>query len=166
MRLFEPMEKQDAAIENTLVDLALNLSKRIVASEIKTEPKRVLDMVRFVLAGIPKGTKNIRISMCADDADLIGKLLPAEQREWQLVRDDDLASGGCIVETHTTLIDYSVESRLNSYLKKTSRLPPENLDPLPDYQALSDSPPLEDIEEKAPTRAQAKGHVSDDAGDE
>ncbi len=133
-RLFDPMEKQDLAIENILVDLALNLSKRIVASEIEAEPKHVLKMVKFVISDVPKSAKNVRISMCSSDADIVEKLVPVEQRDWRIVKNDDLSSGGCIVETDSSLIDYSVDSRLKVYLEKISNSPSEPTEPAPDYQ--------------------------------
>jgi flagellar assembly protein FliH len=139
-RLHEPLEKQDNNIENILVDLALNLAQKIVASEIKTEPSIVLDMVRLVLADIPKSAKNTRISFHPDDAKLVTNLIPENQREWSIISDESLSSGGCIVETDSSLIDYSVESRLASFFEKLNLSKDRQLDPVPDYQNLDPEP--------------------------
>lgn len=146
VRLFEPMEKQDRAVENILVDLALNLSKHIVASEIKTDPAIVLSMVQHVLQDLPKSETRTCISMCDDDADALEKLVPSTQRKWDIHRDNTLSSGGCVIETDASFVDFSVESRLTNYLEALEKSSDKNDEPVPDYHALHEDEDVENSE--------------------
>lgn len=151
VRLFEPMEKQDRAVENILVDLALNLSKHIVASEIKTDPMIVLNMVKHVLQDLPKSETRTCISMCDDDADALEKLIPPAQRQWEVHRDNTLSSGGCVVETDASFVDFSVESRLTNYLEALEKSSDKNDEPVPDYHALHEDEDVKNSEALAET---------------
>ena len=133
-RLFEPMQQQDHELENILVDLVLQLSKTIVAAEIKTDPQLILNIVESTLQSLPKGAKHIRVSLSPEDAELVNTLIPENQRDWQVISEAKLDSGGCSIETESSLADFSVADRISGYLEKIAGLEPESiLSPVPDY---------------------------------
>ena len=152
-RLFEPMEKQDQTIENILVDLVVQLTQHIVASEIQSKPSRIVSLVKHVIEDLPKSAKNTRVRLCDSDADLIEKLVPENQREWNILRDSALASGGCIVETDSSLIDYSVESRLRHYLEKVSESSIQVNTPVPNYVESFDESDTSSAHKQSPEQS-------------
>lgn len=136
-RLFDPMQQQDQLLENILVDLALNLAQRVIDAEVSVNPKLILAIVQRVLNSLPKGADNIRVSMNDKDASLVEALVPEAQRDWSIQRDSSLSSGGCVVETASSLSDFSVEERLAIYLEKINLLQTSatELEDVPDYQS-------------------------------
>lgn len=121
-QLFEPMQHQDKAIENRLVTMVMVLSKALLAQEITQDPSKLLVIVERVLAALPVGATNIRVYVNEGDAKLLEAVVPAAHRDWQLMNDNSLASGGCRVETLESLVDYSLETRLAEYLQEVDTL--------------------------------------------
>ncbi len=56
--------------------------------------------------------------MNESDAQLIDKHLPETQRRWLVSVDHAIASGGCRIETLESLVDYTVQHRLESFIEK------------------------------------------------
>lgn len=135
-RLYDPMQQQDQQLENIIVDLVLGLTKRLLSAEISVKPELILNVVQHTLDSLPKGAKNISVTLNDKDADLVDSLVPDTQRDWRVLRDDKLSSGGCVVESETSLVDFSVEERLAFYFDKVGSLKadPSDLPDLPSYQ--------------------------------
>lgn len=142
-RLHEPMLKQDLQLENIMVDAVLRLSKALLLEEISAKPTRLLNVIQHVLTSLPKGANNIRILLNSADAALIESLVPESQRDWAVQVNDSLASGGCNVETESSLIDFSVENRIESYLSSIGGLNGgdiEDMSTVPEYHdVITDS---------------------------
>ncbi|WP_370978919.1 flagellar assembly protein FliH [Agaribacterium sp. ZY112] len=138
-RLFEPMQNREALLENVIVDMALKLASRLVADEIAASPERLLAIVHKVMASVPKSAKEIHLRLNSKDAECIRSLVP-ESKQWQLEIDDNLSSGGLIVNTESSHINFSVEQRLQEYLDKSSQLTNHEhaLNDVPDYHVESD----------------------------
>lgn len=159
-RLFDPMQQQDQQIENILVDVILNLSKRVISSEVSFDPSVLLKTVHQVLGCLPKDAKNVRVFLNDKDADLVEGLVPENQRNWRVQRDNSQASGGCIVESDSSLIDFSVGERIATFLDKldTQGVAAE-LPPLPDYQSSSEVDQNELTEPQGSERGAALGSM-------
>lgn len=121
-QLFIPMQHQDKAIENKLVTMVMALSKALLSQEITQHPTTLLAIVERALAALPVGSTNIRVYVNEDDAKLLESVVPAVHRDWQLIDDNSLASGGCRVETKESLVDYSLETRLAEYIQEVDTL--------------------------------------------
>ena len=145
--LFDPMEQRQTEIQNTLLEISLNLSKHILNAEIKQDPGVLYRMVEQVVEEIPLGAKFVQVYVNADDANLLKNLVKHD--DWQICIDDNLSSGGCRVETDASLIDFSVEHRLEVYLQKARAST---------AAAKSQREPVEDY---AASASQAE-HISDD----
>ncbi len=116
--LSRPLEELDAEVENELVTLAIAIARQLVRRELKTAPGEVLAVVRNALSALPAAARKVRLRLNPEDAELVREAMSVNEAEqgWQIIEDPVLTRGGCKVETETSQIDATVESRLNAVI--------------------------------------------------
>ncbi len=114
--LLIPMQEQEEALENIIVDMAINFTKELLQQEITQQPTLLLRVVKNALSALPAGSKNITVYVNETDSQLIDAHLPQAQRDWSIQVDNSVTTGGCRVETHESLVDYTCEHRLQTFL--------------------------------------------------
>lgn len=110
----EPLKHMDSKVESELVNLAVAIAKQIVRRELKTDPGQVVAVVREALSIIPTSSQSVRVYLNPDDSQLVRQIIPpnAGERTWEVIDDPVLSRGSCRVETETTVVDASFESRI------------------------------------------------------
>ncbi len=116
-QLFIPMQDQEETLENIVVDMAMHFAQEIIAQEVRSSPQALLGIVNRALAALPAGSKNVSVYLNQADSELVDKYIPVAHREWRVHLDETVVSGGCRVQTHESLVDYTCEYRLAEYLK-------------------------------------------------
>ena len=116
--LARPFEDLDEAVEEQLVRLAMVVARKIVRREMRTDPSHVIGVVRDALGVLPVAARDVRVHLHPDDAELVRRhLKPAEgERAWAVVENPVLTRGGCRIETETSRVDASIETRLATLL--------------------------------------------------
>jgi type III secretion protein L len=99
-----------------ILPLALKAAKKIVARELEIHPETIVDIVKQALM---PATQNHRITIWVNKADK--EILEAEkpkikqileQVEALSIRErDDIAPGGCIIETENGIINAAIENQ-------------------------------------------------------
>ncbi|WP_188151668.1 flagellar assembly protein FliH [Teredinibacter waterburyi] len=148
-QLFEPMQAQQESIENIVVEMALSLAKKIIASELKQSPDALYTIVSSALSALPQGSANIVVYLNSEDAALVADYIPAEDRDWQVKVDATLSHGSCKIETRDSLVEYRVEERLEEYMQRVADKGDVSADALPEVESWreeknSDSTAAED----------------------
>jgi flagellar assembly protein FliH len=115
-----PLESLDAEMERDIVALVTTVAKQVIRREIKAEPEHVIGAVRAALAVLPINDRKIKIYLHPQDTELVKKGLSLDEDDasWRWIDDPTLSRGGCRIETANTLIDASVEARLESVINK------------------------------------------------
>jgi len=115
-----PLENLDEELERDIVALVSTVARQVIRREIKVEPEHVIGAVRAALEALPINDRKIKIYIHPQDIDLVKKGLSMEDEEnsWRWIEDPVLTRGGCRVETANTLIDATVEARLESVVNK------------------------------------------------
>ncbi len=116
--LFQPMHEQDSAIESLMVEMICTLSRHIVRRELITDSGHILQIVREALAALPVGAKNLQVFLNPDDLALVETFAEEQQKDWRFIGDADLLPGGCRLETRESLVDYTVERRMQLLLEQ------------------------------------------------
>lgn len=119
-RLSEPMQVQDEALEQTLLDLIKHFAGKLIQKEIEQNPEILRSLILKVIQALPAGSKNMSIFLHPDDAALMEKYLKEKNQQWPIQMDDSLTPGGCRVETRESIVDYSIEKRWLSMLEHTN----------------------------------------------
>lgn len=109
-----PLDELDEVVERELLNLAMVAAGRIAFREVALAPERVLDAVRAALKILPGFARQVRIRLHAEDAALVrGALSPAESgHTLEIVEDDSLSRGGCVVQAENSEVDARLESRI------------------------------------------------------
>ncbi|MEM7081991.1 MAG: flagellar assembly protein FliH [Pseudomonadota bacterium] len=115
-QLAQPFAALDDCVERQLVQLALVVARHIIRRELKTEPAHVIGAVRDALAALPIASRDVRVRLHPDDAELVRSLLkPADgDLAWTIEEDPVLTRGGCRVESEFSHIDARIESRMST----------------------------------------------------
>ena len=120
LQLAEPLEKVDEAVIEAVSDLAILIARHLVRRELKASPGEVIGVVRETMRHLPIAPRAARIRLHPEDVELVQTAfaIGEDTRSWRLEADPLITRGGCVVETDTSRIDASVESRLAAIASK------------------------------------------------
>jgi flagellar assembly protein FliH len=114
-----------------IVQLVKAVARQLVRRELKADPGEIMAVVREALGALPSATRSAQLKLHPEDAKLVREALAlsegdargggmpgAAERTWRIIDDPTQPRGGCRVETETSLIDASLESRLNAVITR------------------------------------------------
>jgi flagellar assembly protein FliH len=116
--LARPLEELDAQVESELTRLALTVAKHLVRRELRIDPAQVIGIIRHTVSLLPLASRNIKIHLHPDDAQVVREKLaqPLGDQQWQLSEDPLMARGGCRVTTDNSSIDGRFETAVAAAL--------------------------------------------------
>ena len=78
-------------------------------------------MIHEALEFLPVSARNVRIRVNPKDHQLLQQGdIAAEQQDWNLIADGKVSRGGCLVESDTSHIDASLETRVQQIIERLS----------------------------------------------
>jgi flagellar assembly protein FliH len=118
--LDSPLGEFDEAVLQEIVQLVKAVSRQLVRRELKAEPGEIMAVVREALGALPSASRAAQLKLHPEDAKLVREALALSEgdRPWKIVDDPTQTRGGCRVETETSLIDASLETRLNAVISR------------------------------------------------
>ena len=135
--LLDPVAMQDGELENLVLDMAVHLAKHLISKELTEDPSSLFHIVQRAVASLPAGAQNVRIYLHADDVELAHEAFISSGRDWTFYADEQLSRGGCRIESHQSIVDYTVERRLQIMLDEASfqgEIESDELAPVEDYR--------------------------------
>ncbi len=114
--LANPVEQLDDELEQSIATLTLAIARQLVRREIKIEPGEIVAVVREAVRALPISARNPTIYLHPEDMQLVRSALSLgeDDRTWRLEEDLLLTRGDCRVETESSFIDATIESRLSA----------------------------------------------------
>ncbi|MDR3445579.1 MULTISPECIES: flagellar assembly protein FliH [unclassified Dyella] len=106
-----PLRSMDELVELELARLAMTVARQVLAHELRTAPDLVVEAVRQAALALPSATGNLRVRLHPDDLALLRSLDMVESH-WQLLPDNSLQRGDCLLESERSRLDARVETRL------------------------------------------------------
>ena len=112
--LSRPLDHMEERVEQELLTLSVSIARQIVRREIKTEPAQVVGVVKEALSILPSGVQNIEVHLHPEDARLVSDIMLAnvDERKWKVIEDPVMGQGGCRVDTDSSTVDASIDSRI------------------------------------------------------
>lgn len=113
----EDADEFNRALERQVVDLSLAIAEKVVERELRTDPAVVVDVVRAALEDA-RGMTTASVRVNPEDHPLVAPLWerlaprPLPDRA-QLVADERVERGGCLIETQMGVIDAQLSSKLS-----------------------------------------------------
>jgi flagellar assembly protein FliH len=104
-----PLGHQSEELERLVVSMVIELSRSVVQAELSTRPELLHRAVADALACVPPSSETPVLKLNPDDCELLKAT--AEEQGWDLVPDQSLAAGGCIVQAGSCRVDASVKTR-------------------------------------------------------
>lgn len=117
-QLFAPIAEQDQQLERALVQLVSQMSREVIRRELLADSSQLTQVLREALKLLPMGAGNVRIHINPQDFELVKALRERHEENWRILEDEQLQPGGCRVESEHSLIDASIETRLDLALKQ------------------------------------------------
>ncbi|MEJ2592272.1 MAG: flagellar assembly protein FliH [Candidatus Thiodiazotropha sp.] len=113
-----PLRELDNQVERELLSLVIAIVRQLVRREVKSDPNLIIGVVREALSILPVNSRNVRLMVHPEDAELIRDIYALGDTEvgWKLVEDPVVNRGGCKVVTDTSQIDATLDSRLASLI--------------------------------------------------
>jgi len=113
-----PFEDLDEQVIEQTAQLAMAVARQIIRRELHTDPGQVVAVVREALKALPVMARNIRVSLHPDDVVLVRDTLSLhdtdddDAQSWKIIEEPLLNRGGCKISSENSIIDASVETRL------------------------------------------------------
>ncbi|MHB1159406.1 MAG: FliH/SctL family protein [Chloroflexota bacterium] len=110
-------ESMVRSTEQELAILALEIASKVIRREVASDPTIVLSMVESAIEKVGT-TDSVRILANPEDADLVREKWSelrgavAFGANWEVVGDDHVDRGGCIIETKSGMVDSRIEAQL------------------------------------------------------
>ena len=116
--LNSPFEQLDRQVETEIVTLVIAMMRQLLRREVKLDPGQIVGVVREALGILPVSTRDIRVMLHPEDAELVREAytLGEHEQQWQIVEDPVIQRGGCRIHTDTSQIDATLDSRLSSLI--------------------------------------------------
>ena len=118
--LQQPLAAVDKTVEHELTELAVAIARHVIDDELRTKPERILQLVPRAVADLPVGSRDVKVRVNPDDAQLLHEHLPDGDGEatWKLVEDAAIQRGGCKVETPQSSVDATLEKRIEAVVQR------------------------------------------------
>lgn len=128
--LSQPLKEMDQQVEHQLADLAVVLAKFLLKKESSLEAEHIYTLVHDTLEYLPVKTRNVCVRLNPDDIALLNQAeIDIDNQSWSYVADANITAGGCMVESDTSHIDATVETRIQQLVEQLEL-----------HQALEDEP--------------------------
>lgn len=107
------------AIAPDIIELSLEVAKKIIKHEVQTDPQIVIDTVLDILKSIPKNEPKITIKVNPIQSAFVKDNLPSQltllgvESKLNIMPDENITEGSCIVQTNNGVVDASIEAQLD-----------------------------------------------------
>ncbi len=107
------LDSLDFRLADEVLSLALDVAKQVIAGELAARPERILDVVRLALRQMAESTREARLLLNPEDAQLVRPILneQLDKSRLRIVEDARIVRGGCLVETPQGDLDASLQTR-------------------------------------------------------
>lgn len=93
-----PLRDLDAAVEEALLALALEVARQVIRSDLRMRPESLLPLLREALEALPLRSANPSIRLHPEDLALVERLAPELAEEGVLLEaDEELERGGPVL---------------------------------------------------------------------
>jgi len=102
-----------------VMEMSLDIAKKIIKREIETDPSIILDNIQQLLKTLSKEESKITLKVNPIQVSLVKSEVPEMltnvglEARIMVVPDDSIMEGGCLVETTNGVIDATIETQLS-----------------------------------------------------
>ncbi|MEZ8099481.1 flagellar assembly protein FliH [Vibrio bivalvicida] len=97
-----------------ICELVQKVAQQVIRAELTLMPQQILALVDETLEAMPGKTDKVTVHLNPQDLDRITQINSELPKEWKLVANSELPSGGCHLVTEEAEADASCDSRLQA----------------------------------------------------
>lgn len=111
--LQEALNQIDDQLAQSLLDLSLEIARKMVLETLQIKPEIVLKIVSNAISSLPHFNQNAHLILNPDDAEFVRKQMGEHLANagWKIFTDSKIEPGGCQVETAHSNVDASNRAR-------------------------------------------------------
>ncbi len=135
--LAAPIENEKRQLEALLPELVLKLTEQIIQAELSQGSEHAMAFCQKAVDALPTGAKNITVYVSPHDLPYVEAALEQHNESWDVQEDDELQAGGCRVESHESIVDFTLERRWQTLVDEflqSYKLGELHADELPHYE--------------------------------
>jgi flagellar assembly protein FliH len=109
----QPLDALDEAVEEQLLNLALEVGEALFRQEMQISPENVINIIKDAIALLPIANATVAIHLHPDDATLVATHKSEElPSTWQIVSDEKIEPGGCRITAESSDVDATLANRV------------------------------------------------------
>jgi flagellar assembly protein FliH len=107
------LDNLDFRLADMVLDLALDVARKVVSGELSVHPERILDVVNMALKEMAETSREARLLLNPEDAVLVRPHLDQvlDKNRLRIVEDARIERGGCLIETQQGDLDATLPAR-------------------------------------------------------
>ena len=107
------LNRVDEQIAQSLLDLSLEIARRMVGETLQVKPEVILKIVSNAISDLPHFNQNAHLILHPEDAELVRKQMGEQllHAGWKIFTDTQIGRGGCRVEISHCQVDATTEAR-------------------------------------------------------
>lgn len=121
----ELLENMEQRLANEVLSISLELAKLIVRAGVRVKPELVLSVVHDAIASLPGVGEHVTLLLNPADAALLRQLAQGDPSlpalTWKIMEDAHIERGGCKLETPSTEVDGTLETRWRRVIANLGR---------------------------------------------
>lgn len=109
----QALQQTDQTIAQDLLNLSLEVAKKMVQQTIKTNPEVLLNIIREAISSLPHFNQGAHLIVHPDDANMLRASIGEQlgHTGWKIFEDPLITRGGVRIETTHSQIDATLENR-------------------------------------------------------
>ena len=81
---FEPIASQDQQLEESMLQMVMEISRQVIQRELKTDSSQIKQVVREALKLLPLGSESVRVYVNPQDFEQIKALRERHEENWKI----------------------------------------------------------------------------------
>lgn len=110
-QLTQPIAEQQQLVEQAMMNVALAIARAVIHRELSLDSSQVAHTVNQAIHNLPDLAAGIKVHMNATDIEHARASIEGLDTAIEIIQNTSLQPGGCLVETSSQLIDYTIEKR-------------------------------------------------------
>lgn len=109
--LLIPLEKQQGLIEEAMLNVSMAVARAVIHKELTIDSSSIQKAINSILSDLPKIDQGFSLVIHPSNEEHVQPILKKYKAAINLKLDDSLTPGGCIFNSSSQLIDYTIEKR-------------------------------------------------------
>lgn len=154
--LVAPLSKQQTLVEEAMLNVSMAVARAVIHRELSLDSSSIQQAIHAILSDLPHVDKGFSLKINPKDEPYIKPILDRYDSAITLKFDDTITPGGCLLNSSSQLIDYTIEKRFQKTVQSMLNVAlqgnteSQSVEVPPSIGALSDYP-SETLDELEPS---------------